>query len=111
MSSQAQAIGSAGASVTKTLQSFGFRAMNPLTLLSGMTGGFAQIVQILFSWIYFLSEIGILAGALVFLFGAIGHHGRIKGTGVRVIGFSVFGFVLAVILPGVVLALNSQLHG
>lgn len=110
-SSSLRAIGNLGDQVTRTMQSFGFRQVDPMTVLAQLTGTFGTIVQYLFQWIYFLSEIGILVGALAFVFGAIGHHARTKGMGVRIVGFSILGFVLAVVLPGVILAINGQFRG
>lgn len=106
-----QALGNLGNQVTHTMQSFGFHQVDPMSILAQLTGTFGTIVQVLFQWIYFLSEIGILVGALAFVFGAIGHHSRTKATGVRIVGFSILGFVLAVVLPGVILAINGQFHG
>ncbi|MHB1681216.1 MAG: hypothetical protein ACYCYO_00110 [Bacilli bacterium] len=99
-----------GNNVTQEMQKLGFHPVNLFALMNGVTGSLGQVVQAIFSWIYFLAEIGILVGALVFLVGAGFHHAKVKGSGARIVVWSVAGFVIAVVMPGVVLAIDSGLH-
>ncbi|MCL6441899.1 MAG: hypothetical protein K6T83_00290 [Alicyclobacillus sp.] len=97
--------------VNQTMSNLGIKPVDPFALLLHVTNSFGTIIQITFSWIYFLSEVAVLVGALVFMVGAIGHHGRIKQVGTRIALYALVGFVAAIILPGVILSINNTLHG
>jgi len=99
--------GSTASNVTQTITQLGFAPVNPWALLNRVTSGFGHLIEVVFAWVYFLSEIGVLAGALVWLVGSIGSHARIKRTGAHITLYAIVGFLAAVILPGVVLALDS----
>ena len=96
--------------VSQTMSKLGFRPVNPFGLLNHITASFGTLIQVVFAWIYFLSEIAVLVGVIVFLVGSIGHHSRIKRTGGHIILYSILGFIAATILPGVIVAINNNLH-
>lgn len=87
----------------------GIHPINPLQLMTHLSGAAGAVFAQLFTWCYMLSEIGILVGAFVFLIGAGVHARRTKGAGARMVAFSVAGFVISMVGPGVVMAI-SGLH-
>ncbi len=89
----------------------GFNPVNLFSLLSHVTNSFASLIQVIFDWVFFLAEIGVLIGVLVWIVGAIAHHNRIKGTGAHITAYSILGFFVAVIAPGVIVAINNGFHG
>ncbi|WP_258111619.1 hypothetical protein [Alicyclobacillus sp. SP_1] len=97
--------------VSNTLGKLGFHPINPMTFLDQITQSFGTLIQTVFSWIYFLSEIAVLVGALVFVVGAIGHNSRIKRTGAHIVLYAILGFIASIVLPGVLVAINDHLKG
>jgi len=96
--------------MNNTMSQLGFKPVNPFGLLNDITKSFGIVIQEIFAWVYFLSEIAILIGVVIWLIGAIAHHSRIKRTGAQVILFSILGFAAAVILPGIIVVMNRQFH-
>jgi hypothetical protein len=88
----------------------GFRPIDPFHLLNSITSSFGTLIATIFSWIYFLAELGVLIGAFVWLLGAAFHHNGVKRTGAHMILYAIIGFLAAVILPGVIVAINSYFH-
>ncbi|MDP9729375.1 hypothetical protein ACOJUR_15700 [Alicyclobacillus tolerans] len=97
--------------VTNTLGQLGFHPINPFTFLSQITHSFGSLIETVFAWIYYLSEIAVLVGALVFVVGAIGHNSRIKRTGAHIVLYAILGFVASILLPGILVSINNHLHG
>jgi len=97
--------------VTSQLKSFGFKSVNLFQLLYHATTGFGKLVEVFFAWVYFASELGVIIGALIFLFGSIGHHSGIKQAGGRTIMYSVIGFMAALLVPGLIIGAYGQFHG
>lgn len=93
-----------------TMTGLGFRPVDPFGLLNSVTKSFGLVIQEIFAWVYFLSEIGVLIGLIVFLGGAIGHDGRVKRAGALIALYAILGFLAAVILPGVIVAIDSHFH-
>lgn len=93
-----------------TMTGLGFRPVDPFGLLNSVTQSFGVLIQQVFAWVYFLSEIAILVGVVVFLLGAIAHHNQIKRTGAHVVLYAIFGFLAAVIIPGIIVAINAHFH-
>lgn len=93
-----------------TMAGLGFRPVDPFGLLNSVTKSFGVLIQQIFAWVYFLSEIAILLGVVVYLLGAIGHHNQIKRTGAHMVLYAIFGFCAAVILPGIIVAINTHFH-
>ncbi len=89
------------------LARLGIHAVNPLQLVTHLTGAAGVFFAELFTWAYMLSEIGILFGAIVFLVGAGVHARRAKGAGARMVVFSIAGFLISIFGPGVVMAISS----
>jgi len=96
---------------TQTLAQLGFKPVDPWGLLSHITSTFGSLIAVVFSWVYFLSEMGVLVGALVYLTGSIGSHSRIKRVGMHIVLYAILGFLAAVILPGVIVSINNSFHG
>lgn len=111
MSNSASDTAMAPVNLNQTMKNFGFRPIDPFGLLNDVTHSFGVLIQEVFAWVYFLSEITILVGVLVYLVGAIGHHSRVKRTGAQIVLYSIVGFFAAVILPGVIVAIDSHFHG
>ena len=97
------------AAMNTEMARLGIHPINPLQLMAHLTGAAGTVFAQLFTWCYMLSEIGILVGAFVFLIGAGVHARRTKGAGARMVAFSVAGFVISIVGPGVVMAI-SGLH-
>lgn len=95
----------------QSIERLGFKPVDPFRLLNEITGTFGTVIQVFFAWVYFLSEIAVLAGAIVYMVGAIGHHSRIKRAGAHMVLYAILGFIAAVILPGVIVAINQHFHG
>ncbi|MCI0184938.1 hypothetical protein [Sulfoacidibacillus ferrooxidans] len=91
-------------------QSLAIHPFNPQTLVDQATSGFIHLILIGFDWIYLVAELGVLFGAIVFLIGAAVHQSRWKGTGTRILFFSIAGFVIGTIGPGIVLSINDYFH-
>jgi len=102
--------GVSGNGVTSIMEHLGFHSVNLMGLLGDLTNAFGGVVSVIFSWVYLLGEIGILVGALIMLVGAATHHKRAKATGAKMLMFSVIGFIMAVVGPGVLLAIDGMLH-
>ncbi|MCL6600280.1 MAG: hypothetical protein K6T81_16310 [Alicyclobacillus macrosporangiidus] len=97
--------------LTQTMSKLGFRPVNPWSLMGNVTMSFATLIQVVFSWVFFFSEIAVLIGALVYIAGAIGSHSRIKRVGAHMVLYAIVGFAASVILPGVIVAINNNFHG
>jgi hypothetical protein len=95
--------------VTSGLTKFGFKPVSFFGLLNNVLGMGDKFISDMFSIVYLLSIIGGLAGAIVFVVGAMSHHNRWKGNGAKMVGFSVLGFVAAIIIPGLILSIKSKL--
>lgn len=96
--------------VNQTMLGLGFKPVNLFSLLNHITSSFGTLIQTIFAWVYFLSEVAILVGALVYMVGAIGHHSKIKRSGALIVLYAILGFIAAVLLPGVIVAVDSNLH-
>lgn len=94
--------------LNQTMKGLGFRPVDPFGLLAGITKSFGLVIQEVFSWVYFLAEVGVFVGLLVFIGGAIGHNARVRRTGSLIVLYAILGFFAAVILPGVIVAIDSH---
>lgn len=95
--------------INNTMTGLGFKPVNPFGLLNSITNSFGVVIQEIFAWVYFLSEIAILIGVVVWLIGAIGHQSRVKRVGAQIIVYSILGFLAAVILPGIIVRDQQEL--
>ncbi len=97
--------------LTHIMGGLGFKSVNPFGLLNHITSSFATFIQTIFAWVFFLSELAVLMGAIVFVGGAIAHQSRWKQTGTRMVLYAILGFFVAVLAPGAIMAISSNFHG
>lgn len=96
--------------LNQTMKGLGFQPVDPFGLLANITKSFGLVIQEVFSWVYFLAEIGVFVGLIVFIGGAIAHNARVRRTGSLIVLYAILGFFAAVILPGVIVAIDSHFH-
>lgn len=96
--------------VTNQLKQFGFKPTDMFGLLHHITASGGQLIEIMFSWVYLISVLGGLTGAMVIGVGAVFHHNRWKQNGARILLFSVIAFLVAVIAPGLILGIDQHFN-
>ncbi len=96
--------------LTSIMNTLGFKAVDPFNLLNHVTTSFATVIEAVFAWVFFLSELAVLVGAIVFVAGAFGHSSKTKQMGAHMVLYAILGFFVAVVAPGAVMAINNGFH-
>ena len=95
-------------SILNELQSrLGVHSVNVGNMIANGTNAFVSLIITAMTWIYLAAELGILIGALVWVVGSLFHQRTWRATGGRIVIFSLMGFVIGMIGPGVVLSINK----
>ena len=100
----------ANSMITKLENSLGVHPINIGKLFSGVTNGILGIIDNVAAWVFLLSELGIIVGALILAFGAVAHWAGVRRVAWRIIGFSFVGFLVGLFGPGLLLGVYYAAH-
>ncbi len=96
--------------IQKLQNSLGVHPINVGNLLSTATNGLIGFINDVAAWVFLFSELAVFVGGLVLAIGAVGHWASARRVGWRIIGFSVIGFFVGLIGPGILLGLYGVVH-